>query len=83
LFEFASSSCRPFFPEMSHCDAVRAKSPMLQQDIVATVASFVGGFELRRSFILVSKLWLTAGMDVVKGTWFGMVLFRNGIDLYL
>ena len=44
-----------------------AHLPMLQHDVVATIASFLDIFYLRRSFIRVSKLWFEIGMDIVKG----------------
>jgi len=56
--------------DMNHLeDLVHAYSPMLQQDVVGIVASFLDVFDLRRTFIRVSKLWFAIGMDIVNGNW--------------
>ena len=55
---------------MTHIEAcVPVHLPILQQDIVGVVASFLDVFDLRRSFIRVCKLWFETGTDIVKSIW--------------
>ena len=44
-----------------------ADVPMLNQDTLGVVASFLDTDHLRRSFIRVSKFWFAIGMDIVRG----------------
>jgi len=42
-------------------------APLLHDDIVGVVASFMNIFDLRRSFIRVCKQWHAIGMVIAKG----------------
>jgi len=54
---------------MNHCDSFsHVQLPLLQQDIVGVVASFLDILDLRQSFNHVCKLWFAVTMDIIKGT---------------
>jgi len=42
--------------------------PLLQQDVMGVVASYLSTYNLRVSFLRVCKLWREMGMEAIQGT---------------
>jgi len=53
--------------KMTHEDSPHVHLPLLPQDLVGVIESFLDVFVLRRTFIRVCKLWFATGIDIVRG----------------